>query len=1802
MNHDEQHVQENAEPVAIIGMSCRFAPDLDSLDKLWTYLADGRSTISEMPGKRWDPYASTSPQATAVLRQTTRKGSYLDDIEGFDADFFGISPREADYLDPQQRVILELAWEALVQAGIAPLSLGGSEAGVFVAANSNDYGRRLLEDIPRTGAYAVNGTTYYGMANRISYFLDLRGPSMAVDTACAGSLTALHLACQSLRLGESPVAIVGGINIMATPALFVALDAAGATSPDGRSKAFDSVADGYGRGEGAGVVVLKKLSEARRDGDPVLAVIRGSGVFQDGRSDGMMAPNGGAQEHMLRQTYARAGIAPESVDYVEAHGTGTPVGDREEAQALAAVFGPGRPADDPCLIGSVKPNLGHTEAGSGIAGVIKTVLALQHQELPPSLHSEPNPNFDWNSSGLRLVGERLPWPVNGRPRRAGISSYGVGGSIAHLILEEAPPAPPDRAASGTAQDAAAAAEEAAGTRQRNLSVYPVSAMSDAGLRALAVETADWLTAHPDTPAAAVGHTLSLRRSHLAQRAAIVAGDTHELAERLRALADGQRMFGVAKARTSSGQATDVVMVFSGHGAQWSGMGRQLLRDEPEFAAVMDGLEGVFREEMGWSPREAIVRGGPWTASQAQALTFAMQAGLTAVWRRHGVEPAAIIGHSVGEIAAAVAAGSLDLLEAARFACRRAGALEQLEGAGGMALVGLSFEETEARLAERTDIAPAIAASPGSTVISGDGDAVRELAELWRAEGVDVWHVDTDIAFHSRHVDAVVDEVADAAAQMRPRPAAVTLYNTALDDPRSDAERGSAYWAGNLREPVRFAAAVQAAVEDGHRVFLEVSSHPVVAHSVKETLEHLGIEEATVTHTLRRDAAEVESLLGTLAELHCDGAAVDWSREHPAGDLVEMPGVVWQHRPYWIFPESAGDAGPGGGHDPSQHTLLGGRMTVSGAPPRQVWQTHLDLSCRPYPQDHLVVGVEITPAASIINTFVTAAAQDGNPPALSDIVLRTPLAVTPPRVVQIVLSENTVRLASRIAHDDTSSDDEEHEWITHTTASVDPGRTLAPGRVEAAQVRARCDDVWDWDRVDGLFTTKGVGGYAFPWGLDELRRNEDEQLSVLTLEPEPATRSGSWAHVIDGALTISAVLVTPEDAHRLWMSCYMGDVVFRGEPPARITVHTRRAAQSPVDTVDVVVADENGDVVCEVGGLRFAPLQDQGGSVASPRDLVHEIAWRPLELPQTPVAVAGVVLVGDDADAAPLAEQLTQAGTTVTRLASPEDAEPAQLAQAAAVLVAPARRIGDETPEKAAERCAWTLIRTAQRLSEALTASGPGKGGAARPRLWTLTHGVRDASDEASLAHGPLWGVSRIVAGEHPELWGGVVDIAEVDAGTGARVLGLIGHAAGEEDVVSLAGEETAVARLAPIERPADGIAPQCRPGGTYLVTGGLGALGLLVARRLVDHGASRLLLAGRRGLPPRAQWDEVRDPAVRRQIDGVLALEALGATVRVLALDITDAGQVAAALDPSTHGLPPVRGIVHAAGVTADAMLGNVDRDGLRQVLAPKADGAMVLHRLFPPGTLDFFVLFSSCGQFARLTGQTSYAAANSFMDTLAAHRNAGGHTETTSLGWTAWYGVGMSESIGGTMLEANSRGLEAVSATEALRAWSFAERYRMPYQAILRVLPTAPGTARPPMLRDLTAVDTVADEGDTGFVLDWDNGSEQELREAVAVEVREQVAAELNLVAEDVDLRRPLVELGIDSVMTVALRVRLTRRFGLDLPPTILWDKPTVSALAGHLVESLRPQEDAGDGAGDEEQRASAGEEGEDLVPASLG
>ncbi|WP_329172493.1 type I polyketide synthase [Streptomyces sp. NBC_01477] len=1734
------------EPVAVVGMACRFAGGADTPEAFWDLLLDGRDGIKEVPEERWRPYEAAGPDHAAALRRATRWGGFLDDIEGFDTEFFGLSPREAELMDPQQRLLLEVAWESLEQAGIPPRDLAGTDAGVFVGIGSDDYGRRLLEDLPGIEAWTGIGSAMCAAANRISYALDLQGPSLAVDTACSASLVAVHLACQSLRAGESDVTLAGGVNLIISPGLTLTLDAAGATAPDGRSKSFDSSADGYGRGEGCGLLVLKRLADARRDGDNVLAVIRGSSVNQDGRTNGIMAPSGTAQEHVLDLACRRAGVEPASVDYVEAHGTGTRLGDPLEAGALSAVFGRGRPDDEPCLIGSVKPNIGHLEAAAGIASLIKVVLALSNGEIPPSLnYSEGNPAIDWDTSGLRVVTERTAWPQRpDRPVRAGVSGFGYGGTIAHIVMEQAPQTP--RPADAHPAPAHRGEDTAGAPAER---LYPISGSSQAGLRAYAGRLADRLSAEGSRlPLEAVGHTLALRRSALSQRAAVVASNHADLVARLRLIAVGEQTREAVIGTAPSDPGAGPVWVFSGHGSQWSGMGRELLAAEPAFAAVIDEIDPIFQEEIGFSARQALLDGEFDSVDRIQTMIFAVQVALAAVWRSYGAAPAAVIGHSVGEIAAAVTADALSLADGARLICRRSRLLRRVAGRGAMAMASLSFEEAGKRLEGRSDVVAAIAASPQSAVVAGDPTAVETLIDAWQAEGIQMRRVASDVAFHSPHMDPLLTELTAAAGDLRPRTPRIPVYSTALEDPRSQLLLDGAYWAANLRFPVRLQAAVTAAVEDGHRAFLEVSAHPVVAHSIGETLSELGLDDAFTGSTLRRNQPERTVLLASVAAAHCHGITVDWARLQPSGGLVPLPLVAWQRSPHWHATSSAG-AGQGLQHDLDSHALLGPRVPVAGRP-LELWRTLLDDETRPYPGSHTINGTEIVPAAVLINTFLDAArAADGTRPVLRDMALRLPLMVAERRELQVIKDDTSLRLASRAQEDGAV-------WLTHTTATSVPAR-----RAQAPQGLATGTPlgVADPGDVQRHLASVGVPTMGFDWTIEELARGEGLLRARVSVE-QPQRAEPTWAPLLDAALSIAPTAIPGPAALRMVAS--FDEIGTDGAPPTGPATVQVTADPAREDTVDVLVADAGGRVVAWVSGLRYGGMDEGAMAAARPQDLVHEVAWRPYEVaaPEN-TAARRIVLVGTDTAALDaLGAGLSAAGAEVQVVRDPALLDDLTgLDERTDVVVVPPPTADAPVTEVAA-RAAWQLLGTAQRIAARDTL--------VFPRLWAVTTGVRESLQEAHLAHSSVWGLGRVIAGEHSELWGGVVDLAPGGPGADAAALLAVLHAGTADDVVAIRDGSATVARLAPCEREAGGEPLECRADGTYLITGGLGVLGLEVAQWLVERGARRLVLAGRRGLPPRSAWEDCADPAARQQIEAVRALEEQGVTVKVVSLDITDTERAAALLTPDALGLPPVRGVVHLAGVLDNRMVTAVDEESLRTVMRPKADGAWALHTLFPPAEVDFFVLFSSCGQLLGLPGQAAYGSANAFLDALAAHRNAyAGSGDTTSFGWTSWRGQGMAvnEVVDS---ELRARGTCDISVQEAFSAWDFAERRGPGHYPVLRLLPGEPDVELPFLSEVHTAQKAApaAGSGADGFA----DLPPEELRTRLLEEVGVQIAGEMKLATTQLDHRKSLVEQGLDSVMTIVIRRRLEKRFGTKLPATLLWHQPTVSAISEHLAGLL--------------------------------
>lgn len=896
----EGHTAVPSESIAIIGVGCRLPGDVNGPDALWEFLTERRSAVTTVPEDRWQAFDDGAPHTAQALAETTRWGSFLGDIAGFDADFFGITPREANFIDPQQRLMLEVAVEALEHAGIPADSLQRSQTGVFVGACASEYGFLASRDLSQVEAWTGTGGALSIIANRLSYFLDLRGPSLTIDTACSSSLVAVHLACQSLRAGQSDLALAGGVNLLLSPVVTRSFDQAQAMSPTGACHAFDAAADGYVRGEGCGVVVLKRLSDAVRDGDRVLAVVRGSAVNSDGRSNGLMAPSPAAQAAVIRAACADADAEPAQIDYVETHGTGTLLGDPIEARALGAVYGRGRQPDAPLLVGAAKTNLGHLEAAAGIVGLIKAALAVQRGEIPPNQHFDnPNPHIPFDELCLKVVDEVTRWPATGQPRCAGVSSFGFGGTNAHVVLEQAPQAPRHLPMAKPA-----------------VTTLVVSGKNEERLAAAAENLADWLSgAGADVPLADVAHTLNHHRTHQTTFASVCAADRDTAVAGLRALASGEPATGVVGPHPGPcGSGT--VFVYSGQGSQWAGMGRQLLEDEPAFAAAVAELEPDFVAEVGFSLHDVLASGQELTGiDRIQPVLVGFQLALTALWRSYRVEPDAVIGHSMGEITAAVVAGALSPAEGFRVIARRSELMSRLGATGAIALLELDASATAMMIEDFPEVSVAVYASPRQTVVTGPVEAVDALVAAVSQQNIFARRVNVDVASHHAMMDPILPELREALADLTPGFPVIPLISTvegADAAPQFDAD----YWVANLRHPVRFADAV-AEAGASHCTFVEISPHPLLTRAISDTLEVSGNAHHHSLGTLLRDAHDTVEFHTNLNATHTTRPPLG---EHPAGPNPVLPPTPWRHTKHWIDVASAprvnGAQRPGGGRSPA----------------------------------------------------------------------------------------------------------------------------------------------------------------------------------------------------------------------------------------------------------------------------------------------------------------------------------------------------------------------------------------------------------------------------------------------------------------------------------------------------------------------------------------------------------------------------------------------------------------------------------------------------------------------------------------------------------------------------------------------------------------------------------------------------------------------------------------------------------------------------------------------------------------------
>ncbi|MEY4589030.1 MAG: hypothetical protein RL497_1106 [Pseudomonadota bacterium] len=1822
----------NQNAIAIVGAGLRFPGGAIDVNTYWNNLLNGVDAISEVQPDRWNIEAHYCPGGEKQRSKSkTKWGGFVDDIAGFDAAFFGVSPREAETLDPQQRMLLEVCWNAFEDAGLTQSRLSKGQTGVYIGGFTLDYMVQQLNglDLNSIEPHTATGSMMTLLANRLSYVFGLEGPSLSVDTACSSSLVATHLACVSLLSGESDIALAGGVNALLIPSYFVAESQAGMLSPTGRSRTFDSRADGYVRGEGAGIVVLKRLADAIEDGDRIYATIQASGVNHDGNSENLTVPSGSAQTKLMRQVYAKAGINPQQITFIEAHGTGTPVGDPIEANAVGAVVGAGRSADDFCYIGSVKTNIGHTEAAAGVAGLIKAALCIYHRQLPPHLHlAEVNAAIDLKRLALRIPTQVVP--INKPPQAilAGVNSFGFGGTNAHVLLR------------GWAPEVTLSLVPSVDEPPCAPRLLPISARSTAALVQFAERLGDQFAglSVPD----ALLHSLAMRRDHHPIRAAISGHSAEQLATNLRDFAANAA---AAPLMTSpvrgAGGAKKIAWVFTGMGPQWWGMGRELYAQVPLFQRIIDELCTEFDKHAqadGWSLKTELFADEADSNMQvsniAQVANFALQIALCVLWRSWGVEPDCVVGHSAGEPAAAWCCGALSFTDAVLVTYHRSRLQKLTAGAGKMMAVDVSLDVAE-RLIELiapTELSVAAINSANSLTIAGSNAAIDALAEHLEGSEVFAKVLRVDIPYHSHVMEDIQQPLLEVLAGITPRENQIPLYSTVTGALMDGRQLDAAYWYKNVRQPVLFHTAVNTMCAQAVECFLEIGPHSVLAGAVQDTLATRGVNnpEAYLAYSLNRKKPELQSLFENLGKIYGLGFDLNWhaingNEQSEAGAAVFTPFAQypWAHQRFWCEPPKVQAARV----LKNTHPLLSQRIEAI-AP---TWEVDVFNAGLLYLKQHQIQGSVVFPGAGYIEMFLRAAKELYGPQAQVEIAQvqfnkAIYLHADTPTIIQLVFDATSGQftIASH-AYAQHSEENTQH-WEVNASAKVHLRHATPAVPVDLAAIRARCSAVFEAPQVYRQLRRFGLEYGPLFQGLGEVSQGPEEVLIRLALKPEIGqTQSQYQLHPVLGDQCLQAIAATlplaDDRSDTVYLPIGIGQIQVLGDVTQACFIHSQITRQDKSGLCcDITLLDAEGRAL-----VRFAQAEARavgGGSHTLKAQTLYQLNWQPeadststINTP-TPVSNADqqpgswVIFGNGDSAEAALHRRFTQDGETVflvhrsqelvmfehgcalnpadkqhlVRLFARVAAETAGALKGVIYLWGCALADADAAGN-AAEHLDL-LTTTPTYLIQAIAGqSWP----VHTPKLWCVTHLAQAVAGSISCPLGAaLWGLGRVAGQvEHPEIWGGLVDLDYHALADWALLYDAV-HRPGREDQMAFRRGQRWLPQLQPSAVQGQACAPSFRADVSYLITGGLGALGLLTAQWLVEHGARHLVLIGRTPLPPRSQWQSQAQLHPNGKIAALLKLERQGCHITVAALDVADKAALSACVaEYEGQAKPPIYGVYHTAGVAIPELIINLTPDNFAQVLPAKIQGALNLHAVLSDRALDVFVLYSSLASVVTSSGQGSYSAANAFLDSFAQWRQQQG-LAGLSINWGPWREAGLAAELNlvdffasrGFFAMSNQQGMAALN-TLSLSGEAQAVVLAADWHTAVQV--GYPGGLAPCHLETVLEADVhsaAQENGDQGnsFLLDYislNASAEQAVSTAakqalVAQRLIDAVAQVLRITPEGITSTLSFAALGLDSMLALDLRNRVQSSLVVSIAVVDLLNNRPIAELAEKLVLQL--------------------------------
>jgi myxalamid-type polyketide synthase MxaE and MxaD len=1845
--------KEKTEPIAIIGLGCRFPGNANDSSSFWRLLHEGIDGVTEVPPGRWDVDAYYDPNPDTPGKTYTKQGGFIEQVDQFDPLFFGISPREAVSLDPQQRLLLEVTWEALENAGQTPTKLRNSQTGVYVGICTDDYSQRFMANPSMLNAHVGTGSTRSMAVGRISHFLGLQGPNIQLDTACSSSLLTVHLACQSLRSKESNLALAGGVNLILWPLSTIGRCQLKALAPDGRCKTFDVSADGYGQGEGCGMVVLKRLSDAIADGDNVLAVIRGSAVNHDGPSSGLTVPNKMAQKEVIQQALQNARVEPHQVSYVEAHGTGTSLGDPIELESLAAVYGKNRPINQPLVVGSVKTNFGHLEAAAGISGLIKVVLSLQNQEIPPHLHlNQPNPHIPWHQLPLVVPTSAIPWNVGNQPRIAGISAFGISGTNVHIILEEAPAqVPPEE------------------SLERKLDILSLSAKTAKALEELVRSYAHHLENHPELELKDICYTANTGRSHFHHRLAVITADKAELATKLSNLTAGKEVAGLFSGQISTSTSSPkVAFLFTGQGSQYVNMGWELYQTQPTFRQVLEECDQILRPYLEkpllsvlYPQSTALVENSALLDQTAytQPALFAIEYALAKLWQSWGINPDVVMGHSVGEYVAATIAGVFSLEEGLKLIAARGRLMQQLPSGGEMVSVLASESQVKEAIATYANkVAIAAINGPDSIVISGVGEAIEAICQNFADIGIKTKPLQVSHAFHSPLMEPMLGEFAAIAQEITYNQPQIPIISNVTGKQATEAITTPEYWVNHVRQPVHFAQSMQTLHREGYKLFLEIGPKPILLGMGRQCLPE---EVGTWLPSLRPPQEDWQQILSSLGQLYTKGVAIDWSgfdSDYPRSK-VALPSYPFQRQRYWQEVEENKDQtvstpivqllNQGATDGLAKELELAGELT---AQERELLPKLLGLLVKRQ-QNYLEF------KGGVVHEYYNAVAilgqeQAGNQvDAKSDSAFLT-FGLFPEKVPdfswikcltepnqeksrQMILESQKELRKLLFAQVDFSACQKvldfgcgyasdliqlakkhEHLQLNGYTISSEQAK-LGSTKADENQLQERVkifnrdsakdefpdnyDLVFGFEVAHHILDKKAlfanIGNHLNQQGYLVLADFiSNSELSIDHQETSSYFITASeWVELLSEhqLQLVAAIDVSPEISNFLYDADFeerleqlyqrnrdenvrsgfksyyqLGKVLSKG-----IASYVLLTAQKQQQLSKEKIAEWNQQILAQLSSY----------SEVTPQRWLYELEWQSQKpstsLPQTtgnwlvfrePGTLAqglvqklgtGCIFVSPGLSYQKIDEKHYQLNPTAPeefkRLLSEITAQNSQLQGIVHLWNVLTTDIQLET---AIESGCSSLLHLVQALVQT-------KQQQVAP-LWVVTQGAMSVgtdNEAVQVQQTPVWGLGRVVTLEHPELQCRLLDL---EANTTEEELVQQLHqelcSKADENQIAYRQGERRVARLVRQKQAITEQQPEITitPEGSYLITGGLGALGLQLAKWLADKGAKHLVLTGRRKPSETAQQT-------------ITQIEQTGVEVSVLLGDIAVKQDTASILEQVKTSLPPLRGVIHAAGVLDDGVLQQMNWERFTKVMAPKIQGGWHLHQLTQELPLDFFVCFSSAASLLGSTGQGNYAAANAFLDGLAQHRRSLG-LPGLSVNWGAWAAGGMASRLADQFQSRiRSLGMGSIPPEQGLE---ILDRLLGQSATSVGVFPVnwpqfvtqLPAGMKMPVLEGFIDSQSVVKATQTNEFLAELKAAKTSDRPQIMTNYLQGVVGKL-LGFPDTQLLDPQLgffDMGMDSLLALELRNLLQTSLNCAVSSTVLFEYSNIESLAEYITTEV--------------------------------